>query len=147
MRFRSDHHIEFSCRSCRELSILILCILFLSCSGPRQSPSVHSDRIAQLPPIILWAWERPEDLRFLDPEKFGVAFLAQTLVLSNEEVILKQRRQPLEVAPRTKLIAVTRIESQKTTGHKATLTNAQQEKLVSLIVKTLDLDRSYIVQI
>lgn len=41
-----------------------------------------------LPPVILWAWERPEDLEFLDTERFDVAFLAQTLILKGDAVIL-----------------------------------------------------------
>jgi hypothetical protein len=92
-----------------------------------------------LPHIILWAWERPEDLEFVDPQRFGVAFLAQTLLLSGEEVIFNPRRQPLKVSPQTKLIAVTRIESQKTTGKRAALSVAQRERLVTLISKTRDL--------
>jgi hypothetical protein len=31
------------------------------------------------PLIILWAWERPEDLSFLDPEQVAVALLATEL--------------------------------------------------------------------
>ena len=31
--------------------------------------------------VILWAWERPEDLSFINPEKVGVAFLAKTIYL------------------------------------------------------------------
>jgi hypothetical protein len=34
-----------------------------------------------LPRLVLWAWERPEDLRALDPDT-GVAFLAQTITLT-----------------------------------------------------------------
>jgi hypothetical protein len=88
---------------------------------------------------MLWAWERPEDLEFLDTKRFGVAFLAQTLVLSGDDVIFNPRHQPLKVSPETKLIAVTRIESEKTPGKHATLNEAQRARLVTLIVKTLDL--------
>jgi len=100
-----------------------------------------------LPRIILWAWERPEDLEFIDPQRFGVAFLAQTLALSGEEVIFNPRKQPLKVRPETKLIAVTRIESQKTTGKRAALSPAQRAKLVTLILKTKDLTNVSAIQI
>ncbi len=50
----------------------------------------------------------------VDPNRFAVAFLAQTLALKNDDVILNPRHQPLDVSPETKLMAVTRIESQKT---------------------------------
>ena len=100
-----------------------------------------------LPQIILWAWERPEDLEFVDPQRFAVAFLAQTLALSGEEVILNPRRQPLKVNPETKLIAVTRIESRKTTGKRAALSPAQRERLVTLISKTQELRNVSAIQI
>lgn len=63
------------------------------------------------PRTILWAWERPEDLRFLDTRATGVAFLAQTIRLEGGEVRTSRRRQPLLVPPGTYLIAVTRIET------------------------------------
>jgi hypothetical protein len=66
-----------------------------------------------LPRVILWAWERPEDLSFTDPREVGVAFLARTLYLRGEKVAARPRFQPLSVAPETSLIAVVRIESDR----------------------------------
>jgi hypothetical protein len=100
-----------------------------------------------MPRVVLWAWERPEDLRFLDPHRFGVAFLAQTLTLKNNEVIFNPRRQPLRVAPETKLIAVTRIESQKITRKRVSLSDAQRQKLVALILRSLELENVAGIQI
>jgi hypothetical protein len=51
------------------------------------------------PNVILWAWERPENLEFVDSNKISVAFLAQTIELSDNEVKLISRRQPLKVSP------------------------------------------------
>jgi len=101
----------------------------------------------QFPKRILWAWERPEELEFLDSHQFAVAFLAQTLVLKNDDVEYKPRRQPLKVKPDTKLIAVTRIESQKTTGLPTTLSSTQREKLVNLVLKTAQLRNVSAIQI
>lgn len=100
-----------------------------------------------MPPKILWAWERPEDLRFLDANKFGVAFLAQTLTLKNDEMILNSRRQSLQIAPNTYLIAVTRIETDKKTANRADLSGSQKEKIISLIKKTLELPNVKAIQI
>jgi len=91
---------------------------------------------SHFPPVVLWAWERPEDLRALDAKKFAVAYLAQTLTLKGDDVIFKPRHQPLEVSPETQMMAVTRIESQKQTGERAALSEAQRQKLVDLIMKT-----------
>ena len=64
-----------------------------------------------VPPLVLWAWERPEDLRFLDPTRVGVAFLAATVRLGPKGVSYRARMQPLHVAQETRLVAVVRIET------------------------------------
>lgn len=125
----------------------LLCFaVFLFGCGTKK-PAVVPPVKNALPPVILWAWERPEDLTFLDPERVGVAFLAQTLVLQNDDVLLRPRLQPLKVSPKTKLIAVTRIESEKTTGERAALSDAQAEKLASLVSRTLQLENVSAIQI
>jgi hypothetical protein len=96
---------------------------------------------------MLWAWERPEDLEFLDTNRYGVAFLAQTLILQEDDVVFRPRRQPLKVSPATKLMAVTRIESLKTTGKRAALSDRQRDQLVTLVQKSLELDKVVAVQI
>src|SRR5215471_9488659 len=65
----------------------------------------------QLPKIMLWAWERPEDLSFIDPRQIGVAFLAKTIYLNGDKVESRPRLQPLSVPDTTALVAVVRIES------------------------------------
>lgn len=66
------------------------------------------------PAVILWAWERPEDLSFIDPEKTSVAFLAKTIYLRGDKVVARPRLQPLKTALGTKLVAVIRIETDRT---------------------------------
>ena len=63
-----------------------------------------------VPRVLLWAWERPVDLRQL-PTDAGVAVLAQTITVSGEAHVTAPRRHPLQVAPNTYVIAVTRIEA------------------------------------
>jgi hypothetical protein len=97
----------------------------------------------RLPRVMLWAWERPEDLRFLAAARQGVAFLARTIELRslpapdtrsesapqahsffgedvavNKGVLLHPRLQPLAVAKETPLIAVVRIETSNDLWHK-----------------------------
>jgi len=100
-----------------------------------------------MPPKILWAWERPEDLRFLDVKNFGVAFLAQTLFLEQEEIVYKPRKQPLKLAPETYLIAVTRIETSRDNSKRPVLSDEQKNKVVNYIKKTLELPNIKAVQI
>ncbi|MCU1265104.1 MAG: hypothetical protein JWM21_1422 [Acidobacteria bacterium] len=70
-------------------------------------------RLAVLPRIILWAWERPEKLDFIDTDRTGVAYLAKTIYLRNETVVSRPRLQPLSVRPGTVLTAVARIETDR----------------------------------
>lgn len=72
-----------------------------------------SSRISRLPPTILWAWERPEQLNFIDPQKVGVAFLAKTIYLSGDRINLRPRLQPLSMPEGTAVIALARIESSR----------------------------------
>lgn len=102
---------------------------------------------SEMPPKILWAWERKEDLRFINVKKFGVAFLAQTLILEKDAIIFQPRRQPLQVAPETFLIAVTRIETSKDTAKRAVLSEEQRKKVADYIKKTLELSNIKAVQI
>jgi len=64
-----------------------------------------------VPSVVLWAWERPEDLRFLDPKRTGVAFLAGTVRLRPGGMNYRPRMQSLQVARQTRLVAVVRIET------------------------------------
>lgn len=128
------------------LSAFLCAILFFAGScrqNPKSRPAVNE----ATPGVILWAWERPEDLRFLDANRFGVAFLAQTLLLKNDEVIRQPRRQPLQIAPNAYLIAVTRIETDKRNPSPTNLSDERKKTVVSLIKKTLELPNVKAVQI
>jgi hypothetical protein len=77
---------------------------------PHADPTRTPERPAW-PAVVAWAWERPSDLRALDP-RVGVAFYAQTIVLDPAgAATVRPRRTALHVAPDARLVAVTRIES------------------------------------
>jgi hypothetical protein len=116
-------------------------------AGCQTKREVNARLNNEMPTKILWAWERPEDLRFIDTNEFGVAFLAQTLFLQSEEIIYKPRRQPLEIAPETYLIAVTRIETSKEGGRRPAFSPSQVEKIVNLVKNTLERPNVKAVQI
>jgi len=87
-----------------------------------------SDPLAHLPRVMLWAWERRDDLRTIDPRAVGVAYLAKTLVLHHDTMITRPRLQPLAVPPATVLIPVVRIEVDKHSP--PTLVAAQRTSVV-----------------
>ena len=94
------------------------------------APRVIRDN--QMPRLILWAWERPSDLSFIDPNKVGVAFLARTIYLRGDRVIARSRLQPLNVPQGTVLTAVARIETDRLAP--PTLSKGQREELVSKLI-------------
>jgi hypothetical protein len=75
--------------------------------GAALCTSLHA---AAPPSIMLWAWERPGELRPL-PASIGVAFLAATIHLRDGSVQVAPRFQPLRLEPGAYRMAVTRIES------------------------------------
>jgi len=129
----------------RQLLIGLTGVLLLSAC--RSTPTRNRIEESQFPRVILWAWERPEDLEFLDPKRFGIAFLAQTLTLKNGDVVYNPRHQLLKVPAGVKLIAVTRIESQKITRERVDLSDDQRAKLVERIKKTLELEKVGAIQV
>ena len=72
-------------------------------------PTLPAAFASAVPTRVLWAWEEPEDLHTL-PANVGVAYLAETDILSDHITVLP-RRQPLSPAPGAPLIAVVRIET------------------------------------
>jgi hypothetical protein len=102
----------------------------------RPQTALVSDLIPVLPNVTFWAWERPEDLRFLSDQKAGVAFLAKTLYLetpqnnttSQPSMFVRPRFQPLRVAPGTFLTAVVRIETSRSQPPSAFFKNISSEE-------------------
>ena len=84
------------------------------------SLSIHSDalphpqgRLAALPRVTLWAWERREDLRAIDTQKFAVAYLDRTLSIGLT-VQSQPRRNALVFPASATRIPVVRIEAPTT---------------------------------
>ena len=126
---------------------------------------LHRASLNVAPSVFLWAWERPEDLRFLAADKnVGVAFLANTIELQQQTgasdgpgVIFHPRQQPLRVDASTPLMAVVRIESSHDLWHRPTkFTSAstttfyseeQRRQIVELMASTARLPRVSAIQI
>ena len=107
--------------------------------------SVAHGRLSAFPPIVLWAWERPELLDFIDPKLVGVAFLARTLYLSGSSVIVRPRLQPLSVPDKTKLMAVVRLEADRLRPPDLSL--PQLEMVTEAVAAVGDVDGVQAVQI
>jgi hypothetical protein len=69
------------------------------------------DPLPGFPRVVLWAWEHPENLSFLDPRVTGIAMLAGTVTVGDRRVRCQARMQPFRVPPATPLILTVRVES------------------------------------
>jgi len=113
------------------------------------SVPTSSSRTSQLPATILWAWERPERLDFIDSEKVAVAFLAKTIYLRGDRVVSRPRLQPLTLPPGARVVAVARIESEHSTDYSKgpALSPAQIRETASTISKLGSLPNVVMVQV
>jgi Protein of unknown function (DUF3142) len=102
-------------------------------TGALTGAPAFADRMSDFPKVILWAWERPEDLSFINPREVAVAFLARTLYMRDEKAVVRPRLQPLSVAQGTNLIAVVRIESDR--ARRPSLSLEQRARVVSAIAE------------
>ncbi len=131
----------------RSSIILLLIISFGAACRQRPVNQVNPRIGDEMPTTIIWAWERPEDLRFIDTDQVGVAFLAQTLYLEKANVEPDRRKQPLDVPDGTYLIAVIRIETQRDTFRRPTFDESMVSEVARLIRGTLDLPNVKAIQI
>jgi hypothetical protein len=92
----------------RKLTLLLFAALVISV--PSSANARPSSPHPSWPSVMLWAWERPEDLRFIDPAKIGVAYLDQTIVIAHDDLVVLPRRQPLRVPEGTQILPVVRLE-------------------------------------
>jgi len=61
-------------------------------------------------PIIVWVWERSENLYFLKDKNVSFAYLSGTVTKTNNELVFYPRRQPLRIPDNRQTISVVRIE-------------------------------------
>jgi hypothetical protein len=61
--------------------------------------------------VWLWAWERNEDLTWLDTSRFSVAYLGGTYNIGGQKFEYMPRRQPLSIPKSIATMPVLRIES------------------------------------
>ena len=100
------------------------------------SLGIHSDalphpqgRLAALPRVTLWAWERREDLRAINTRRFAVAYLDQTLTIGLS-VDAQPRRNLLVLPDSATRIPVVRIEASRS----AALNNVTHSEIVEAIL-------------
>ena len=63
-------------------------LLFLVFLAGDQNISARTRMPVDMPALVLWAWDRDDDLSFIDIRDTAVAYLAATVVLRGETVFL-----------------------------------------------------------
>lgn len=133
---------------------IVISALLLAASLSAVAFRHHADNFARSskvetttlqPALILWAWERPEDFTFIDPQKTSVAYLAKTIFLRGQGVVAKPRLQPLSIPAGTTVIPVARIESDRETP--PTLSPGQARKAATEISQLALLPNVQIIQV
>ena len=102
-----------------------------------------------LPSVMLWAWERPDDLRAVAPTNAGVAYLAGTIYIrevADEDtatsaavsVAYRPRLQTLQIAANSTLLPVVRIDTIQPSGGDAdrSLAADQVHRAVEILART-----------
>ena len=97
------------------------------------------------PGVILWAWERPTDLHFINPKETAVAFLARSIRIQSGEVKVRPRLQPLNLPEDASVIAVARVETDSL--RKPELSSEQRDKLAAAIAEMASLPNVAHIQI
>lgn len=94
--------------------LLILLLLCIGCSALRADVPLdvvqRHPALAQLPARMLWAWERPEDMRWL-PADIGIAYVASSILLRGEEAVVRPRTSPLLLADGTAMVPVLHVDA------------------------------------
>ena len=116
-------------------ALLLALPLLLVLTGDRLRPARATAQL-DLPPLMLWAWDRDDDMRFLDTRDTGVAYLAATLTLRGEEVALAPRHNPLALPAGVSRVAVVHVESDRAAPPR--LSAEQAERFVAALASVAD---------
>jgi hypothetical protein len=112
---------------------MVTYVLMSAPRGKTNNSSARTARMQNLPKVILWAWERSEDLQFLEPREVGIAYLASTIQLRGDRLSERPRLNPLKVREGTPMIAVVRIESDRELP--ATLSQSQRAEIIAALIR------------
>jgi hypothetical protein len=88
----------------------LLALLTLRMDGGAGAAPPRHPALAALPADLVWAWERPEDLRWLPPE-VGVAYVASSILLEGGTARVYRRATPLLLAPGAARVPVLHVDA------------------------------------
>ncbi len=108
------------------------------------SRKIEHPALEKLPLEMLWAWQRPEDLRGL-PANIGVAFVATSINIEGEVATVLARQHPLLVSPHTARVPVVHVDA--SWRNPPVLNSKQQEAIVTALRNAVALSNTQVVQL
>ncbi|MFH0783517.1 MAG: hypothetical protein V2B20_16405 [Pseudomonadota bacterium] len=111
----------------------LVCVVVFLLFAMFRSSNEHA-ALRTLPKNMLWAWERNEDLQWLEPES-GVAYVACVVELQGDKAMVRPRQQQLLVRDDTAVIPVVHVDAIR--GN-PTLSNTQ---ITAIVDQTLAVAR------
>jgi hypothetical protein len=124
-------------------AVLVVALSF-GLAGDRMT-SAHAGIGVDLPPVMLWAWDRDDDLRFLDTGDTGVAFLAATVTLRGDGVVVTPRHNPLALPPGVSRVAVAHVETDR--AEPPALSDEQLRRFVEALATVSDEVPHHVLQV
>ncbi|MBP6747880.1 DUF3142 domain-containing protein [bacterium] len=95
----------------RVISLLLVLVSLASVFCSSRADAAQLPRSEKQPPrIMLWSWQKIEDLRALDPSKAGVALLIGRFSIEQNKIALEPRLSQLQLPPSCYREAVARVE-------------------------------------
>jgi hypothetical protein len=124
---------SFTSRALCAGAILVALVML---RGDRCAPfSPRNPRISHLPRLTVWAWERREDLRAIDPATTAVAYLDRTLVLDARGLLSVPRRQAMLLPASSALVKIPVVRIETAAG--AVLDDAAADRAAREIVAAI----------
>ena len=96
------------------LSLILVAVVLPSSGLVQDSRELRRD--SDTPEYYLWAWRRPEDLSFIDPDRERIAVWTATIFIEDGETKVERRTTPVSYPVGTELVAVIRLEVAGTYG-------------------------------
>jgi hypothetical protein len=113
-------------------AVVSAAFLLLAPAGDRITANRSGVQL-ELPALMLWAWDRNDDWRFIDPSDTGIAFLAATLKLRGDGIVLEARHNRLSLPEGTRRIAVAHVETER--AEPPTLSSEQLHRFVEALAE------------
>jgi hypothetical protein len=94
-------------------SALVLPLLIALLLAGDRARFVRASAGIDMPALMVWAWDRDDDLRFLNTGDTGVAYLAATVTLRGDGVYVTPRHNVLGLPEGARLAAALHVESDR----------------------------------